>query len=209
MRMNPETWNDFDGNDYIVATSGDTCQQVGGEDVSAPRDQQVESIETSGTRETARLHNLGLKAALSVAFVSVVSVVILFAIFSIPSSEVYPKCRYDPSIEIVTTPTTDGYELEVGPLSRREGLPAYKVSVLKDDTPWSNMPVELTSGMEIKNAGGDEWLNFTDLTSDDMLTGGDFFTLEKLTSGSKYEVILLWAAEGNDCEITREVINVP
>ncbi|MCK4456892.1 MAG: hypothetical protein KAW39_04050 [Thermoplasmata archaeon] len=88
-----------------------------------------------------------------------------------------------------------------------EALGAYKVSVLKDGTPWSNMPVVLSGGMEVKNSGGDGWLNFTDLTSDGKLTGGDFFTLENLTSGSQYEVILLWAS--SECEFASEVINVP
>jgi hypothetical protein len=54
---------------------------------------------------------------------------------------------------------------------------------------------------------GDEYLNFTDLTTDDKLTGGDFFTLEDLESGAQYEVVLLWAS--NDNKITSEVINVP
>ena len=177
--------------------------------MSAPRDQQVESTETetSGTQETARLHNLGLKAALSVAFVSVVSAVVLFAVFSIPSGIVYPPCGHGPAVDMVTSPTTNGYELEIGPPSRMEALGAYKVSVLKDGTPWSNMPVVLSGGMEVKNSGGDGWLNFTDLTSDGKLTGGDFFTLENLTSGSQYEVILLWAS--SECEFASEVINVP
>ena len=52
-----------------------------------------------------------------------------------------------------------------------------------------------------------EYLNFTDLMADGKLTGGDFFTLENLDSGSQYEVILLWAAD--DSKITSEVINVP
>ena len=110
---------------------------------------------------------------------------------------------------MVTTPTTNGYELEIASPSTQEHLSAYKVSVLKDGTPWSDMPVELTGGMEIRNTGGGEWLNFTDLTRDDRLTGGDFFTLEDLASGSKYEVILLWVWGPNDCKITSEVMYVP
>ncbi|MEE9340181.1 MAG: hypothetical protein V3V21_00785, partial [Thermoplasmata archaeon] len=113
--MNPEIWNGFEGNDYIVTISGDTCQQAGGEDVSAPRDQQVELTEpeTSGTRETARLLNLGLKAALSVAFVSVVCAVILFVAFSAPSSTFHPWNGYAPTVDMVTTPTSEGYEVEI------------------------------------------------------------------------------------------------
>ena len=168
----------------------------------------MESIETSGTQETARRLNRGLKAALYVAFFSVWTTMILFALFSVPYP-VVPSCSHEPSVDMVTTPTINGYEIEVAPPSRQEALSAYKVSVLKDGTPWSDMPVELTGGMEMKNTAGDEWLNFTDLTSDDKLTGGDFFTLENLTSGSKYEVILLWVWGANDCKITSEVMYVP
>lgn len=112
-----------------------------------------------------------------------------------------------PTADMIASSTPEGYELEVAPPSRSEGLSAYKISVLKDNTPWTNMPVVVSGGMAIKNAGGDEWLNFTDLTSDSKLTGGDFFTLEDLTSGSKYEVILLWASTDN--KITSEEMNVP
>lgn len=206
--MNPEIWNGFDGNGYIAAISGDTCQQAGGEDVSAPRDQQVESTETetSGTQGTARLSNLVLKAALCVAFFSVVSVVILFVLFPFPSSTVYPPCSHEPSVDTVTWPTWDGYELEIAGLSRARNLDAYKIAVLKDGTPWAGFPKIVVNGA-IGTGPAGEYLNFTDLTSDGKLTGGDFFTLENLTSGSQYEFILLWTS--TSCKLTSEVINVP
>ncbi|MCJ2556249.1 MAG: hypothetical protein LN415_03980 [Candidatus Thermoplasmatota archaeon] len=86
-----------------------------------------------------------------------------------------------------------------------EALSAFKVSVLKDGIPWGSPSVVWQGACGTGWAG--EYLNFTDLTSDGKLTGGDFFTLENLTSGSQYEVILIWAA--NDNKITSEVINVP
>ena len=110
-----------------------------------------------------------------------------------------------PTAEMVTTSTVDGYELEVAAPSRSESLNSYKVSVLKDGTPWAT-PKVVGQG-DCGNGPANEELNFTDLTSDDKLTGGDFFTLENLDSGSTYEVILLWAA--NDNKITSETINVP
>ena len=176
--------------------------------MSAPRDQQVglTETETSGTRETARLHNLGLKAALCVAFVSVVSVVILFAVFSTPSSTITPPPGHAPTVVMVTTLTPYGYELEIQAPSRREALSAYKVAVLKDGTPWAGFPKIVVDGAMGTGPAG-EYLNFTDLTADGKLTGGDFFTLENLESGSTYEVILIWAA--NDNKITSETINVP
>ncbi len=110
-----------------------------------------------------------------------------------------------PTVEMVTTPTSKGYELKVAAPSRQEGLNAYKVSVLKDGTPWGT-PSVVKAG-DCGNGPANEELNFTDLTSDVKLTGGDFFTLENLDSGSTYEVILLWAA--NDNKITSETISVP
>ena len=207
VRVNPEIWNGLDGNDYIVAISGDTSQQAGGEDVSAPRDQQVESTETetSRTRETARLHNLGLKAALCVAFFSFVSVGILFAVFSIPSSTFIHWNGHAPTVDMVVFWTSEGYELEVAAPSRMEALSAYKVTVLKDGIPWGT-PSVVKQG-DCGNGPVNEELNFTDLTADGKLTGGDFFTLENLTSGSQYEVILLWAAD--DTKITSETMYVP
>ncbi len=110
-----------------------------------------------------------------------------------------------PTAEMITTPTSDGYELELAAPSRQESLNAYKVSVLKDGTPWG-APAVVKNG-EVLTATTGEKLNFTDLTSDTKLTGGDFFTLEVLESGAQYEVILLWAA--NDNKITSETMNVP
>ena len=113
-----------------------------------------------------------------------------------------------PTVEMITTSTSEGYELQFAQPSRAEGLTAYKVTVLKDSVAWSVMPVLLSNGMTIQNTGGaGEWLNFTDLLGEGDLTGGDFFTLEKLDSGSEYEVILLWAASNN--KITSEKMTVP
>lgn len=97
-------------------------------------------------------------------------------------------------------------EIEVSSPSRLEPLEDYEVSVLKDGTPWSGSPKVLSDGnIGIGPAG--EHLNFTDLMSDGKLSGGDFFTLEGLESGSQYEIILIWAA--NDNKIASHVINVP
>jgi len=113
-----------------------------------------------------------------------------------------------PTVEMITTSTSEGYELQFAQPSRAEGLTAYKVTVLKDSTAWSVMPVLLSNGMAIQNTGGaGEWLNFTDLLGEGDLTGGDFFTLENLDSGYEYEVILLWAASNN--KITSEKMTVP
>ncbi len=136
-----------------------------------------------------------------------ITVVLAAVLYVMVSGLIGTSTTGAPTADMIASSTPDGYELELAAPSRSEGLSAYKVSVLKDGTPWTNMPMVVSIGMEVKNQNGDEWLNFTDLTGDDKLTGGDFFTLEDLTSGSKYEVSLLWAA--NDNKITSEEMNVP
>ncbi len=112
-----------------------------------------------------------------------------------------------PNVEMMTDPTPEGYELEFAKPSRSETLSSYKVSVTKDGVAWSGMPVLLSDGMKIENTGGaGEWLNFTDVIGEGDLTAGDFFTLEKLASGSSYEVAIFWAAS-ND-KITSTTVNV-
>lgn len=80
------------------------------------------------------------------------------------------------------------------------------MTILKNGTPWSGYPREFTDGYVGVGPAG-EYVNFTDLTGDGNLTGGDFFTMEGLESGSRYEIVLLWAADDN--KITSHVINVP
>jgi len=109
-----------------------------------------------------------------------------------------------PVVDLVWPPF--GMEIEVSSPSRLEPLENYKVSVLKDGTPWSGFPKVLSDG-NIGIGPASEHLNFTDLMSDGKLSGGDFFTMESLESGSQYEIILLWAA--NDNKIASHVINVP
>ena len=163
-------------------------------------------IETPLTQEAVRLFNLSMRLALYIACLSVVSAMILFALFSIPSSTVYPPCGHGSSVHMITTPTPDGYELDIAAPINGENLDAYKIAVLKDGTPWAGFPKILVDGV-IGSGPAGEYLNFTDLTSNGKLTGGDFFMLENLTSGSQYEVILLWAS--TVCKLTSEVINVP
>jgi len=178
--------------------------------MSAPRDQQVESTETSGTQETPRLHNLGLKAALCVAFFSVVSAVILFAVLSNPPPLEPRGCGMgSPSVDLSATQTSRGYEFEITATSRTVPSECYKVAILQDGTPiwlqyttWKNV----TEGNIMTGPAG-EYLNFTDSDHNGKLSRGDFFTLERLEPSTEYELILLWAVNVN--KITSEVINVP
>ena len=109
-----------------------------------------------------------------------------------------------PVVDLVWPPFDWG--IEVSSPSRLEPLENYKVLVLKNGVPWPGYPRVLIHG-DVGVGPEREYLNFTDLTSDGQLSGGDFFTLENLESGSRYEVVLLWAA--NDNKIASEVINVP
>ncbi|MFQ6127826.1 MAG: archaellin/type IV pilin N-terminal domain-containing protein [Thermoplasmata archaeon] len=110
-----------------------------------------------------------------------------------------------PTIDITQEPTPDGYELTVTP-DRSVGYKSYKVTIYKDGSVWSGFPKALTAGA-IGTGPAGEYLNFTDVAGADKLTKGDFFILEKLTSGSRYELKLIWAAD--DGVITSETVDVP
>ncbi len=107
-----------------------------------------------------------------------------------------------PSVDL----SSDGYEFEVQFTSQTVPYDCYKVAVLKDGAPWAGFPKIVVDGAIGPGPAG-EYLSFTDLTSDGKLTGGDFFTMERLEPSTEYELILLWAA--NDNKIASEVINVP
>lgn len=99
-----------------------------------------------------------------------------------------------------------GEAIEISQPSREEPLDAYKVMVLRDDTPWTDFPKVVREGTIGQGPAG-EYLNFTDLTSDGNLTSGDFFIFENLQSGAHYELKLIWAE--SDVELASETINVP
>jgi hypothetical protein len=110
---------------------------------------------------------------------------------------------YSPTVDLSSS---WGVEFEVGFTSREVPCECYKVAVLKDGAPWPGLPAIVTEGL-IGTAPSGERMYFVDLTGNEKLTVGDFFTLENLESGAQYEVVLLWAS--NDNKITSEVINVP
>ena len=169
--------------------------------------QQEEPTET----EIAKAQETGWSSSLAflafgVAILSITFSVLLFVLFSFPFGLVGTDCPCGPSAEMATHPTSYGYELEIASTCETCELNAWKVAVLKDGTPWFWSPKVVWDGA-IGTGPAGEYLNFTDLTGDDELTDGDFFTLENLTSGSTYEVILLRATDDN--KIASEVITVP
>ncbi len=142
-----------------------------------------------------------------VPFITCTVSLILWIVFLYVSVSPLHPCSEStgaPVVDLVWPPFDGG--IEVSSPSRLEPLENYKVLVLKDGTPWPGYPKVLIHG-DIGVGPEREYLNFTDLTSDGQLSGGDFFTLEHLESGSQYEIILLWAA--NDNELASEVVTVP
>ncbi|MCJ2669947.1 MAG: hypothetical protein LN416_05495 [Candidatus Thermoplasmatota archaeon] len=96
-----------------------------------------------------------------------------------------------PNVDMNAHPTNEGFDIIIT-TDREEPLSMFELRVLKDGHHWSSSPTPLSDG-NILNGPYDEYLNFTDLTGDGRLSNGDFFTLENLSSGSQYEVVLFWA----------------
>lgn len=166
--------------------------------------------ETPLTQEAARLLNLGMRLALYIACLSVVSAIILFALFSTPPP-LWSQCEagdplQSPLVVLSATPTPGGYEFEIEFASREVPCDCYKVAVLKDGASWAGFPKIVVDG-GIGLGPADEYLSFTDLNSDGSLSLGDFFAMERLEPGTEYELILLWASTDN--KIAHEVITGP
>ena len=104
------------------------------------------------------------------------------------------------------TPSPAGYRIDILGVTEHKDLGRYEVSVLKDNSSWSGSPRILSDGGLGTGPAG-EYLNFTDSNGDGSLSRWDFFTLDNLTSGSVYEVVLFF--RDCDSEITREVVVAP
>jgi hypothetical protein len=112
----------------------------------------------------------------------------------------------EPFFVMEARPTGKGYEFEVQPPSRVETLDSYEVTFLKNQTPWPGFPKVIAHGA-IGTGPTGEYLNYTDITYDGKLTGGDFFTLENPSSWTEYKIIVVWAATGN--AVASKTINTP
>ena len=118
-----------------------------------------------------------------------------------------PRCGTPrTTAQLQATETLEGYRFEIF-VSRTVPLDCYKVAVLKDTAPlFPGPPTTVTEGAVGVIQGGEN-LNFTDSDGDGRLSVGDHFTLERLDSGTLYELVLLWAA--NDNKITSETVQTP
>ena len=114
-------------------------------------------------------------------------------------------CRA-PTVGMSATPSPAGYRIDILGVTEHKDLGRYEVSVLKDNSSWSGSPRILSDGGLGTGPAG-EYLNFTDSNGDGSLSRWDFFTLDNLTSGSVYEVVLFF--RDCDSEITREVVVAP
>ncbi|MCK4457623.1 MAG: hypothetical protein KAW39_07780 [Thermoplasmata archaeon] len=114
-------------------------------------------------------------------------------------------CRA-PTVGLSATPSFNGYRIDVLGVTEHKNLGLYGVSVIKDNLSWSS-GLEILSDGELIIGPAGEHLNFTDMNGDGYLSRWDIFTLDSLTSGSQYEVVLFFT----DCdhEITREIIIAP
>lgn len=119
---------------------------------------------------------------------------LLLFVFLLVSFVMIPQLvpdRWGPNVGMVAHPTNEGFDITIT-TDREEPLGRFELRVLKDNSFWLSSPTPLSDG-SILNGPYDEYLNFTDLTGDGRLSNGDFFTLENLSSGSQYEVVLYWA----------------
>lgn len=98
---------------------------------------------------------------------------------------------------MIRTPIDEGYVIEVGPPHRIEDLAVYKISMTQNGTSWEDFPKVLSVGI-LGRGPSSEYLNFTDLTGDGSLTGGDSFTLERTRPGTLYELKVIWALSEHD-----------
>lgn len=114
-------------------------------------------------------------------------------------------CRV-PTVGLSATPSLNGYRIDVFGVTEHKDLELYGVSVVKDNLSWSDS-LEMLSDGELMTGPAGEHLNFTDMNGDGYLSRWDLFTLDNLTSGSQYEVVLIFTP--CDHEMTREIIVVP
>ena len=150
-------------------------------------------------RPKATYFTVGIIAA------TIIAAAVLSAQFTYDRGPPEPCCYMCPDVEMILRETQQGYEIEIY-VDRREPFEAFEVSAFTNDTLWSGFPMTLESTSLGQGPSG-EWLNFTDVTGDGRLSGGDFFTLENVRPGTRLEVVLIWSLD--QFELEREVIDVP
>jgi len=151
--------------------------------VEEPQEPGVRVVDADSRRKPIRavVIMVGIAALLLFVFL-----LVLFVIMP----QLVPD-RWGPNASMVAHPTNEGFDIIVT-TDREEPLSMFELRVHKDGHFWSSSHTPLSDG-NILNGPYDEYLNFTVLNGDGRLSNGDYFTLENLSSGSQYEVILIWA----------------
>ena len=153
-------------------------------------------------------HRIGAVLVILALVLALVSMGLLIYYMTLPPPP-GPRCGYgsSASAQLEATETLAGYRFEISSVSRNVPLDCYKVTVLKNGTPlFPGLPTNVTEGSVGAIQGGED-LNFTDSDGNGRLTVEDYFTLERLDSGTLYEFVLIWAA--NDNKITGDTIQTP
>jgi len=136
-----------------------------------------------------------MKSVLFVAILVIMTWAILRAVSV--QSPCWPCTVNGFGLDLIQTPIDEGYLIEVAMPQRIEDLAAYKISMTQNGTSWDGFPKILSVGI-LGRGPSSEYLNFTDLTGDGNLTGGDRFTLEKTRPGTLYELKVMWALSDHD-----------
>ena len=154
------------------------------------------------TRERALL---GSCAVLFAAFV--VSVVLLLFFVMGGLGPTCPCTSYIPNVQLSVSETPEGFEILVAGVSMAVPLEHYRVDVKKDGGSWAGFPATLmdtSANVTYDRGPSGEWMNFTDTTQNYGLSPGDTFTLERLESGSEYQIVLRWW-EDNSVVVSKTV----
>lgn len=150
-------------------------------------------------------HRIGAALVILALILALASLGLLIYFVTLPPPP-GPHCGTRTSAQLEATETLVGYRFDIQ-VSRIVPLDCYKVAVLKDTTPlFPGLPTNVTEGV-LELIQGGENLNFRDSDGDGKLTVGDHFTLERLDSGTLYELVLIWAA--NDNKISSETVQTP
>lgn len=153
-------------------------------------------------------HRIGAVLVILALILALVSLGLLIYFVTIPPPP-EPRCGYGRGAiaRLEATETLVDYRFTIDYVSKIVPLDCFKVVVIKDGTSlFPDLPTNVTEGVMGAIQGG-ESLIFTDSDGDGKLTRGDYFALERLDSGTVYEVVLLWAA--NDNKIGSETIQTP
>ncbi len=151
-------------------------------------------------------HRIGAVLVILALVLALVSMGLLIYYATLPPPP-GSRCGNSPTAQLEATETLAGYRFEISSVSRNVPLDCFKVSVLKNGTPlFPGLPTNVTEG-NVGAIQGGENLDFTDSDGDGRLTVEDYFTLERLDSGTLYELVLIWAASDN--KISSDTVQTP